>query len=145
MRIIRRVHAHEREALGPDEPGVHGGDEHALFLDLVEQRLGERDDRMLRRAVDRRARRGEPPGERRDVHDVAVTPFQHPREERSGPVHHAEDVHLDDVLDLLIREVRERPAAGHTRVVHQDVARTERLVHDRGERRELVTIGHVAA
>ena len=47
-------------------------------------------------------------------------------------------------LDLLVGEVRERAAAREPGVVDQDVARSERLVHDRGERRELLAVRHVA-
>ena len=53
--------------------------------ELVVQRLGERDDRVLRRAVDRRPGRREPPGERRD-HDHVAAPLLDERVGRNARI-----------------------------------------------------------
>ena len=103
-----------------------------LVLDLVEQRLGEGDDRVLGRRVDGRARRREPPGERGDVHHVAVaalraspggTPGCRTARRGGSPRRRRRICSYVEVANVA--------AAGDPGVVHQDVDGPNASLHDR--------------
>jgi hypothetical protein len=75
---------------------------------------------------------------------VACPPIEHHRKEHLRADQHAEQVHPDDLFDLLERQVLEPSPAGDARVVDQDVASPEGLVHSVAQPLEVGDLAHVA-
>ena len=74
------LHAGAQPCVG--EVRQHRADPYAGAVEFAAQRLAEPDDRVLRGHVGRLARqRGDPPGGRRDVHDVPAATGDHPRQD----------------------------------------------------------------
>jgi hypothetical protein len=93
----------------------------------------------LRGRVERRPGRRDLPREGRDDHDVPAPALDHAGREAVREGHGRAEVHVERAIDLLGRELEERPARGERRVgdEHVDVARLLREPLDVGARREI--------
>ena len=70
---------------------------------LAMQRLGDGDDRVLRRVVGPHHRRRGEPGDRPGVDDVALVLLDEPRHERADAVDDAPEVHAEHPLPSRLR------------------------------------------
>jgi hypothetical protein len=111
----------------------------------VVQGFGERDDRVLRRAVDRRPGRREPTRERRHDDHVAAPLLDERRQERARRMHHPQDVRRDHEIDPVGRQRAERTAGRDPGVRDDHVGPAVTLEGDRRERIEILADGDVAS
>ena len=118
--------------------GVHArGDEHAHpdagAVELVAQRLGQSDDRVLGRAVGPEAGRRHEARARAGVHDVALALLDHAGHEAAEAVGDAEEVDAHEPAEVLVGEVPDAPDGGDAGVVAEQVHRAERVEREVGE------------
>jgi len=98
-----------------------------LSDEVLVQAFGERDDRVLRHAVDGHAGRGEQAGDRRRVHDVALVALrEHHGDEAAQAVDDAVDVHAHAPFPVGGGALPREAAGGDAGVVAEDVHGAER-------------------
>ncbi len=145
----RRTDAEPRRCLVEqwrvDRRGQDGGrrDPRPLVLELQSQRVHEPHDAELRGAVRSLERDGAPTQNRGDRDDPAFALPPQVRQHRLDPVHLPEQVDLDDLPDLLDRQVLDEPVGGHRRAVDPRVDPPERLHGALGQRLHLSPLGHI--
>src|SRR5206468_9112396 len=94
------------------------------------------------RAVDRLVREAASPGLRGERDQVAL-PSEHVRERRAYGVDGAFEVDVEHLVEVLAREVEERPVGAHTRIRDHDVDSAEafgRRVAELDERVEVADV-----
>ena len=115
---------------GAEEAGAQHVGRHlrTLHRELVGQRLGDAEDRVLARGVRREVRDGHEPGERGRVDDRTLVLLHQPRAEGADAVDDAHEVHAEHPLPVGERALPDRVTQpAHTRVVAHDVGRAELL------------------
>jgi len=106
-------------AFGDHHTGRDGVDANAVGPDQPGQRVGEADNRRLRRGIGRQRRRAAHPGDRRHVDDRTAAPRLHLRHHRLGGKENVPKIDVDHPVELIRRHLGENLALVVGGVVHQ--------------------------
>ncbi|CAM2154736.1 hypothetical protein PT2222_310035 [Paraburkholderia tropica] len=118
----------------------------AHVLEVVIERFGERDHRVLRRVVDAHRGRRQQTRHRRRIDDMrALALLEHDRREAAHAVRHAHHVHAENPLPVLRAAFPQEAARAHARVVEQQMDLAIGLDRRLRERVDLGGIAYVGA